>query len=208
MVMTNTLYALPEDERLRRAKNPSLSFIESMDLQTLRQYAHILSIDERTGLLARDAFVHAISAFDARIFPLPMLVYDVVGLKELNNHAHWLGDAALAVAGTLIHATTTEAYLCSRLGGDEFGVLPPVTAGAAGTAFLLEAQQRFEVAAQQATDTLSAMHDMRNFRLKVRYGIVPIRDATPDAVYCAIDQATRRAYKEIPATQREKELYV
>lgn len=84
--------------------------------------------DPLTGLYNRRGFAvaarHALAGADRDDLVTQVLFFDLVGLKQLNDHAgHAAGDAALqAVARAMVSATRAVDVL-GRLGGDEFAGL-------------------------------------------------------------------------------------
>jgi len=88
--------------------------------------------DDLTGLANRRRFLQVLRAelHRARRYerPLTLLMVDVDGLKQTNDHyGHGAGDAILCGVAQNLSTSIRDTDLAARLGGDEFAVLLPET---------------------------------------------------------------------------------
>jgi diguanylate cyclase len=93
--------------------------------------------DGLTGLPNRRAWDRFVQQEEARCrrygHPACVLIVDLDGLKETNDHAgHAAGDALLQTAAQVLRSACRMEDLAARLGGDEFGILAPESDEAAG----------------------------------------------------------------------------
>jgi diguanylate cyclase (GGDEF)-like protein len=106
-----------------------------------REELHELAIhDSLTGLLNRGAALEAMGrdlAGGTRHGRRTMVLFvDLDGLKQVNDgHGHDAGDAALRLVADALRATTREADVVARYGGDEFLVAGAVDGRAEVEAF-------------------------------------------------------------------------
>jgi len=103
-------------ERLMEARSRELEQLASSDPLTglynrrhlWRQIEHLTAVHRRYG------------------HPFSALVFDVVGLKGINDsHGHAAGDDALVAVARAAEATVRAVDTTVRLSGDEFGILAP-----------------------------------------------------------------------------------
>ena len=89
--------------------------------------------DSLTGCLSHGAFYDRLSVEVDRALrhgePLSLLVVDLDLFRSFNDvRGHAAGDAALVKAGTMIGRISRSVDAVARIGGDEFGVILPMTA--------------------------------------------------------------------------------
>ena len=125
----------PETFTLLMAKfSPFLlvAYVTSMlahDILTAKRKITILSqIDELTGLLNLRAFNLILEKEIARAtrsnHPFAVLMIDVDGLKDINDHhGHSAGSRLLQSVAGAIHNSVRTADVLARYGGDEFAIL-------------------------------------------------------------------------------------
>lgn len=83
--------------------------------------------DNLTGLYNRAFFEEQIQRFSApRYSPVTIIVYDVDGLKFINDTlGHDIGDSLLVAVASVIKNSYRDGDVVSRTGGDEFAILIP-----------------------------------------------------------------------------------
>jgi diguanylate cyclase (GGDEF)-like protein len=115
---------------------------------------------------------------------LSLLVFDVDGLKAINDeHGHLAGDALLVETADRLRSVTRSADVASRIGGDEFAViLPESTVG--------DAQQLHE----RLSRVLDAEPAGPLERIQISAGIAQLRPDERDVEFFdRADQAALRA---------------
>jgi diguanylate cyclase (GGDEF)-like protein len=115
---------------------------------------------------------------------LSLLVFDVDGLKAINDeHGHLAGDALLVETADRLRTVTRSADVASRIGGDEFAViLPESTVG--------DAQQMHE----RLSRVLEAEPAGPLERIQISAGIAQLRPDERDVEFFdRADQAALRA---------------
>jgi diguanylate cyclase (GGDEF)-like protein len=97
---------------------------------------HLSTHDALTGLYNRHYFEEELARLErGRRYPLSLAIADVDGLKAINDQAgHAAGDALLKHVAQLLTAAFRAEDVVTRIGGDEFAVLPPDTDAAAAAA--------------------------------------------------------------------------
>jgi|GEM_PF-6540733 len=85
--------------------------------------------DYLTGLYNRRFYEEELRRLDnERNMPLSLIVGDVNGLKEINDHyGHMIGDEMLKIISAAIKKSCREDDIIARVGGDEFVVILPKT---------------------------------------------------------------------------------
>lgn len=115
--------------------------------------------DELTGLLNARGFYQRLHQELARAHrsrqPLSLVIIDLDGLKRINDrHGHDVGDRALRAVAETMRDTFRVMDIGARIGGDEFTVLAPNTAG--GAAITLAERIRTRTAEPQSELALLA----------------------------------------------------
>jgi diguanylate cyclase (GGDEF)-like protein len=109
---------------------------QSQNQERQRSLLNVISrADPLTGCLNRRGFeerVHAELAQAMRSgLPLSLILIDLDGFKGVNDeHGHAAGDDLLRWIGSTLGDAVRPMDSAGRIGGDEFGVLAPGTAGA------------------------------------------------------------------------------
>ena len=106
-----------------------------MAIDNAQLYQHALELaftDPLTGLYNRRYLMEQIEHEMARSrrsnVPLSLIMFDLDGLKEINDSfGHHQGDALLRGVGRIIKLNTRDSDVAARWGGDEFMVLTPET---------------------------------------------------------------------------------
>jgi len=112
----------------------------------------LANIDELTGALSRRAFLAAGGALlDASLrsrSPLAMAIIDIDSFKAVNDrHGHAAGDQVLSHFATFVARNLRAGDVFGRLGGEEFGVLCPLTTTAEAAGLLERLRTRLAAAA-------------------------------------------------------------
>jgi diguanylate cyclase (GGDEF)-like protein len=115
---------------------------------------------------------------------LSLLVFDVDGLKAINDqHGHLAGDALLVEAANRLRSVTRGADVASRVGGDEFAVILPESAVA-------DAQQLHERLSRVLEEEPAGPLD----KIQISAGIAELRpDERGVEFFDRADQAALRA---------------
>ncbi|WP_417732869.1 diguanylate cyclase [Rosistilla oblonga] len=113
-------------------------------ISCLKTAAHT---DALTGLGNRraldQALDQAVADFAVDRQPFGFLILDVDNFKQFNDqHGHRAGDYVLSQLGSLLRTAVTGNDLCSRYGGEEFGILIPATSPPQAVAKMNELLQR------------------------------------------------------------------
>ena len=95
----------------------------------LRDKDKLLYKDRLTGLYNKTFFEEELSRLDTkRQLPISLIMGDINGLKLINNaFGHSMGDRALKRAADIMLSSFRDEDIVSRVGGDEFIILLPMT---------------------------------------------------------------------------------
>jgi len=153
--------------------------------------AALSAVDPLTGLANRRVFEQRLKAefAGARRYgvPLSLLLIDVDGLKEINDHdGHAAGDAALRRVADALAQTLRSTDMGARWGGDEFALVAPNTPGPA--AWTLAERLRREAALPEGQG--------RSVPTTASVGIVTLEPASLFADESALLVAADRALYE------------
>ena len=104
----------------------------------MAQLNQLLTFDELTGAYSRRHFLDELERQVAHAArhgtPVSLIMLDLDYFKQINDrYGHSAGDRALRAAATEVQAQLRDADLLGRVGGEEFLVLLPMTAGPAAT---------------------------------------------------------------------------
>jgi diguanylate cyclase (GGDEF)-like protein len=139
--------------------------------------------DGLTGVLNHRAFYDQLEELLIRHTRLAVVLFDVEGLKCVNDSAgHLAGDALLRRVAATIRAQVRADDMVARYGGDEFGVLMP---GVSARAALARAESVREVLRSFRGDTLG----LGLSPATVRFGVAeaPADGVTPVELVAAAD---------------------
>jgi len=130
--------------------------------------------DALTGLYNRRAFddelTRRCSEHHRRKTIFCLLMLDVDHFKKFNDaHGHQTGDEVLRGVAQVLSRTMREMDLVTRYGGEEFGVILPITNLAEG----LRAAER----ARSAVAASTFEHDGNHLRVTMSIGVAQIHDA-------------------------------
>ena len=160
----------------------SLGTALGVSLESLRQRDELrtlAAIDELTKVYNRHYFFdqldREIAAANRYATPVSVLVFDLDGLKQLNDSfGHSLGDEALHTLAQRLVRYSRASDVVARLGGDEFAVILPRT-GRAGAA---EIAERLQSCVESDALTLG---EGRELRLAVSCGRASFPEDADDA---------------------------
>lgn len=95
----------------------------------LKDREKMLYRDKLTGLYNKTYFEEELSRLDTkRQLPISLIMGDINGLKLINDaFGHSMGDSALKKAAELMTSSFRDEDIISRIGGDEFVILLPMT---------------------------------------------------------------------------------
>ncbi|HEY6000814.1 MAG TPA: GGDEF domain-containing protein [bacterium] len=162
-------------------------------LKRLEEELRSLSLtDALTGLYNRRGFttlaVQQLKLADRRREGVYMLYADMDGLKQINDtFGHKEGDRALAEAGRLLRTTYRTSDVISRIGGDEFAVIPVGTIADAVPAII----GRF----QRNLDAFNAEAQLP-YRLSVSVGVIMYDPGKPLPLDELLAEADRVMYEQ------------
>jgi diguanylate cyclase (GGDEF)-like protein len=153
------------------------------------ELAQSSTTDSLTGLANRRSFderlAHEVERAARHGTPLSVLLVDVDGLKKVNDEGgHEAGDAALRAVAEGLRRSCRRTDLAARTGGDEFGVLAPMTTAA----------RALELASRIRATLASLPAAMRAPTVSI--GIADLASAgssSPESITSAADAALYRA---------------
>jgi diguanylate cyclase (GGDEF)-like protein/PAS domain S-box-containing protein len=116
--------------------------------------------DILTGLYNRVYYEEELNRLEgSRLYPISIIIGDVDGLKEANDHyGHQAGDALLRKSAEMLRLACRTEDVVARIGGDEFGIiLPHANALVAEAAIrrILETRETIPVADTELVVSLS-----------------------------------------------------
>jgi diguanylate cyclase (GGDEF)-like protein len=179
---------LPDDEL---AALEELARSSARAIENARRYkavTDLAELDPLSGLYNRrffqDTLAREVKRAQRYRRRLSLLVFDVDGLKAINDeHGHLAGDALLVETAERLRSVTRSADVASRIGGDEFAViLPESTVG--------DAQQLHERLSRVLDEEPAGPLD----RIQISAGIAELRPDERDIEFFdRADQAALRA---------------
>jgi len=94
-----------------------------------KEIEYISLHDELTGLHNRRFFKEELNRlFDPRSYPLAIIIFDINGLKVVNDTlGHTWGDWLIKKVASILKASVRSIDILARIGGDEFVLLMPNT---------------------------------------------------------------------------------
>lgn len=157
--------------------------------KTRKQLEKLSQTDELTGIFNRRHFYALGDAEVAKAhryrLPLSMLLIDLDHFKRINDrYGHDIGDIALMEVVALCRSTLREADIMARLGGEEFGVLLPMTSGP--NAEIVAEKLRHFIASHRI------FFDGDHFHTTISIGVASLKDT--DNLSTLIKQADRNLY--------------
>ncbi len=150
--------------------------------------------DGLTGLANHRAFYEALEATAAAGRPFAIVLFDVEGLKAINDTAgHLAGDALLRRVGQTIREMVRANDVVARYGGDEFAVILAEASAAQAAAIASRVRKRL----------LECEVPVPGMRTTVRYGVAaaPADGTRPIALVALADA---RMYEMHPRTRRSR----
>jgi diguanylate cyclase (GGDEF)-like protein len=136
----------------------------------------IAQVDQLTGALTRRGFVEQAEREIARARRYSrsgtLVMLDLDHFKTVNDtHGHAIGDRVLQKVAEIIRATLRPSDVFGRLGGEEFGILLPETAGDEAAAAI--ERLRHAVATQPI-----ALDDAATLHVTASFGAAPLSPET------------------------------
>jgi len=125
-------YAIFSNVVVRQAQVAMFQRYQGQLTMRVSELEEMASRDELTGLYNRRYFYHAVQNELGKAIaskePLALMLLDLDGLKVINDeYGHGVGDIVLANLGKVIVKHIRGSDVAARVGGDEFGVVMPVT---------------------------------------------------------------------------------
>jgi len=174
----------PDDEQVLALFAGQLSAALA-NARTYRAQREAAVRDDRTGLYNhryfREVLDHELASAERHRTPLSLLLIDLDDLKGINDrHGHDVGDAVIARVARLMTGERRRTDVAARIGGEEFALLLPETAGAEALAIAerLRADAALEtVALSGAMVTLSGA----TIGFTISVGVATFPDSASDA---------------------------
>ncbi|HEX8445162.1 MAG TPA: diguanylate cyclase [Sphingomonas sp.] len=157
----------------------------------LKRLRHLAMTDELTGLMNRRAFMTLLAEEQQRAMrygqSLSVAIIDIDHFKSINDRfGHAAGDATLVRVVDLCRGALRNSDVMARLGGEEFGVLMPGTAGQ-GAHYAVE---RLRLAVDQSPFA----HGTMRFPVTISAGVASYSDGQDGiALLSAADMMLYRA---------------
>jgi len=195
--LSNTVFAsmaklLQANEALNEQLKSAENRLVEQKLQLEAREADALT-DPLTGRANRRAFDNELERrlieFNRRQTPVTLLMIDVDHFKKFNDtHGHQAGDEVLRGVGQTLFRSCRDMDLVCRYGGEEFGVIMPVTT-----------LEQSKIAVERARKAIeSALYKFENKELKVTIsqGVAQSQASdTPAALIKRADEALYAAKK-------------
>ncbi len=110
-------------------KNEQSIFTIDNNIYYLKDREILLYKDKLTGLYNKTFFEEELSRLDTkRQLPISLIMGDINGLKLINDaFGHSMGDSVLKKAAEIMTSSFRDEDIISRVGGDEFVILLPMT---------------------------------------------------------------------------------
>ena len=110
-------------------KNEQSIFTIDNNIYYLKAREILLYKDKLTGLYNKTFFEEELSRLDTkRQLPISLIMGDINGLKLINDaFGHSMGDSVLKKAAEIMTSSFRDEDIISRVGGDEFVILLPMT---------------------------------------------------------------------------------
>src|SRR3990172_1465975 len=125
-------YAVFSNVIVRQAQVAMFQRYQGQLILKVSQLEEMASRDELTGLHNRRYFYQAVQNELGKALaskePLALMLLDLDGLKLINDEfGHCVGDVVLSNLGKVIVKHIRGSDVAARIGGDEFGVVMPLT---------------------------------------------------------------------------------
>lgn len=162
-------------------------------LKKLEEELRTLSLtDDLTGLYNRRGFFMLADKLQKMARrqkkPLVMLYADLDGLKEINDTlGHKEGDRALIDIADILTATYRESDIISRIGGDEFAVIPIVTKSKDVEIITARMQKNIDIHNAKCH---------RNYKLSISWGITFFDPDNPLSMDDLLSSADKLMYEQ------------
>jgi diguanylate cyclase (GGDEF)-like protein len=114
---------------IKQQENSLLSCDTENNIYYLNDRDKLLYKDKLTGLYNKNFFEEELSRLDTkRQLPISLIMGDINGLKLINDaFGHSMGDRVLNRAAEIMTDSFRDEDIISRVGGDEFIILLPIT---------------------------------------------------------------------------------
>ncbi|HSW64277.1 MAG TPA: sensor domain-containing diguanylate cyclase [Dissulfurispiraceae bacterium] len=188
VVVSNITMRKQTEDELRSAKD-AFEITNRELQQSLTREQLLANTDGLTGLFNRRFFFElAAREFAAAVRyprPLTILMFDVDGLKQINDTlGHMVGDEALAWISQVAASHIREVDVLARYGGDEFVILLPQTS----------AQQALPMAERIRESVAARRLETDPFGITISVGIAELRSKPEES---SIESVVQRADKAL-----------